>query len=74
LLYGSEILSKNSAKLWFFVKKNFRYLKSKISPKFRHLLFLFYFFSIFDIFFFSISPIQSCQNIMEFLVLFYWKD
>jgi len=52
LLYGSEILSKNSAKVWFFFQENLIYLKSKILPKFHYLLFLSYFFSIFDIFFF----------------------
>jgi len=41
-LYGFEILSKNSPKLWFFFKK-LRYLKSKISTKFHSLLFHFYF-------------------------------
>jgi len=60
---------KNSAKLWFFFSKKLRYLKSKISIKFHHLLFLFYYFSIF----FSISPIQTCPKIMEFFVVFYWK-
>jgi len=52
LLYGSEILSKNSPKLWFFLEKKLRYFNSKISTKFHRLLFLFYFFSIFGIFFF----------------------
>jgi len=45
-----------------------RYLKSRISTKFYRLLFLFYIFSIFGIFF--ISPIQTCQKIREFFVLF----
>jgi len=52
-----------------FIKK-LRYLKSKISKKFRSLLFLFYFFSIFGIFF-SISPFQTCLKIMKFFVVFY---
>jgi len=52
LLYGSEILSKNSATLWFLFQENLIYLKSKISPNFHNLLFVSYFFSIFDIFFF----------------------
>ena len=51
-----------------FIKK-LRYLKSKISKKFNCLLFLFYFFSIFDIFF-SISPILTCPKIMKFFVVF----
>jgi len=41
----------------------------KISTKFHRLLFLFYFFSIFGIWF-SISPIQTCPIIMEFFVVF----
>jgi len=73
LLYWSEILSKNSPKLWVFFQENLKYLKSKISPKFHNLLFLSYFFSIFDIFF-SISPIQTCEKIIDFFVVFYWKD
>jgi len=48
------------------------YLKSKISTKFHHLLFLFYFIRIVGIFF-SISPIQTCPKIMNFFVVFYWK-
>jgi len=56
----------------FFFQKKLRYLKSKISTKFHRLLFLFYFFSIFGIWF-SISPIQTCPIIMEFFVVFYSK-
>ena len=67
-------LSKNFTKLWVFFQENLKYLKSKISPKFHNLLFLSYFFSIFDISFFSISPIQTCEKIIEFFVVFYWKD
>jgi len=43
----------------FLLKKKLRYLKSKISTKFRRLVFLFYFFSIFGILF--------------SIVVFYWK-
>jgi len=43
-----------------------RYLKSKISPKFHPLLF----FLAFLTFFFSISPIQTCQKIWKFLYCF----
>jgi len=68
-LYGSDILSKNFAKLLFFFQKKLRYLKSKISTKFNRLLFRFYFFGIM----FSISPIQTCPKIMEFFVVFYRK-
>ena len=52
-----------------FYKKKLRYLKSKISTKFHRLLFLFYFFSIFGIFF-SISAIQTCPKIIKFFVVF----
>ena len=57
----------------FLFQKKSRYLKSRISTKFHHLVFLFYFFSIFVIFF-SISPIQTCQKIRKFFVVFYSKD
>ena len=57
---------------YIFFRKKLRYLKSKISTKFKRLLFLFYFFRIFDILF-SISPIQTCPKIMEFFEVFYWK-
>ena len=67
ILYGSKILWKNSTKLSFVCQKKLRYLKSKISTKFHHLLFLFYFFSIFGILF-SVSPMQTCSKIMEFLL------
>jgi len=52
--------------------KTLRYLKSKISTKFHRLLFLFYFFSIFGTLV-AISRTQTCQKIMEFFVVFYWK-
>jgi len=55
-----------------FSSKKLRYLKSKISTNFHHLLFLFCFFRIFDIFF-TISPIQTCPKIMEFFEVIYWK-
>ena len=72
LFFGSEILSKNSATLWFFFGKKLRYLKSKISTKFHCLLF---FFLVFQHFwhFFSISPIHTCLKITGFFVVFYWK-
>jgi len=70
-LYGSEILSKTSVKLYFFFQKKFTYLKSKNSTKFHRLLFPFYVFRIFGILF-SISPIQTCPKVMEFFVVFYW--
>jgi len=65
-LYGFEILSKNSAKLWLFFQEKLIYLKSKISPKFHNLLFLSYFFSIFDIFFlFHLS--KHVKKLLNFL-------
>ena len=57
----------------FFFQKKLTYLKSRISTKFHHLLFLFLFFKHFW-HFFSISPIQTCQKIREFFVVFYSKD
>ena len=51
LLYGSEILSKNSTKLCFFFQKKLRYLKSRILRKFHRLLFLFYFLAFLAFFF-----------------------
>jgi len=57
----------------FFFQENLIYLKSKISPKFHNLLFLSYFLAFLTSFF-SISPIQNCQNTIEFFVVFYWND
>ena len=56
----------------FFLKK-FEIFQIQNFTKIPSFTIFFHFFTIFDIFF-SISPIQSCQKIMEFLVLFYWKD
>ena len=53
-----------SKKIHIFEIQNFNKIPS--------LVFLFYFFSIFDIFF-SISPIQTYQKIMEFFCVFYSK-
>jgi len=66
LLYGSEILSKNSGKLWFFYQENLIYLKSKISPTFHNLLFLSYFFNIFDIFFFLFHLSKLVKKLLNF--------
>jgi len=46
----------------FFFQKKFRYLKSKISTKFHHLLFCFYVFGIL----FFISRIPTCSKIRIF--------
>jgi len=69
-LYEFEILSKNSAKLWFFFsKKKLTYLKSKTSIKFHRLLFHFYFFSIFGIFFYFTYPNLSKNYVVICSVL-----
>jgi len=68
-----DFIKKFSKTMVYFSKKKMRYLKSRISIKFHRLLFLFYFFSIFW-YFFSIWPIQFCQKIREFFVVFYSKD
>jgi len=47
----------------FFFQKTLRYLKSKISTKLHRLLFFFLAFLAF----FSISPIQTCQKLWNFL-------
>jgi len=73
LLYRSEILSKNSTKQWFFFKKIW-YIWN---PKFHQNSLIYYFFLLFLAFltsFFAISPIQTCQKIIEFFVVFYWRD
>jgi len=60
-LYGSKILSKNSTKLWFFSQKKLRYMKSRISTKFHHLLFLFNFLA-FLAFFFYFTYLNLSKN------------
>ena len=54
----------------FFFQENLIYLKSKISPKFHNLLFLSYFFSIFDIFFFLFHLSKLVQKLFNFLQCF----
>jgi len=73
IIWILDFIKKLCKTMVFFFKRKLRYLKSKISTKFHRLLFLFYFFSIFGIFF-SISPIQTCQKIVLLFVVFYWKD
>jgi len=64
LFYGLEILSKIFGKSWNVFLNNIDILKPKIIHKVHYLLFVFfYFISIFDIFFFPISPNQTCQKI-----------
>ena len=72
LFYVLEILSKNFGKSWNVFKKN-RHLKSKFLHKFHRVLFFFYSFSILVIFF-PISPIQTCQKILNIFVLLYCTD
>jgi len=72
LLYGYEILSKNFAKLWFFFSKKIDILEIENFNKIPLFTIYFLFFSIFGILF-SISPIQTCPNIMKIFVVLYWK-
>jgi len=46
----------------FFFQKKLRYLKSRISTIFHRLLFIFYFFSIFGIFFFYYTYPSLSKN------------
>jgi len=46
----------------FFFQKKLIYLRSKISPTFHNLLFLSYFFNIFDIFFFYFTYSNLSKN------------
>jgi len=68
LVWIQDFIKKLCISMVLFEKK-LRYLKYKISTKFHHLLFFFYFFSIFGILF-SISPIQTCPKIKNFLWCF----
>jgi len=59
-----------------YFSKNYRHLTSKILNKFHRLPFVFYFF-IFSAFwysFFPISPIQTCQKIINIFVVLYCTD
>jgi len=63
-------------KIMEYFSKNYRHLTSKILNKFHHLLFVLYFF-IFSAFwysFFPISPIQTCQKILNIFVVLYCTD
>jgi len=73
-LHGLEILSKNSAKLWFFFSKNFDIFEIKNFTKIHRLLFLFYFFNIFDICFFYFTYPKLSKNYGISWSAFYWKD
>ena len=63
------------------ILQNYGFFFKKIwciwNPKFHQNSIIYYFFLIFLAFltsFFSIQPIQSCQKIIEFFVVFCWKD
>ena len=69
-LYGFKILSKNSTKLWFFRQKIeiFDIQNLNKIPLFTiSFLFLAFLTS-----FIPISPIQTCQKVMEFFVVFFF--
>ena len=68
-LYGLEILSKNFSKLWFFLFKKFEIFEIQNFSKIPSFTFFFIYLAFLK-HFFSILPIQSCQKIMEFLVVF----
>jgi len=63
---------KEFCKTLFFFFKKFEIFKIKNFTKIAS--FTFFIFLAFLTSFFSISPIQSCEKITEFLVVFYWKD
>ena len=64
---------KKFCKTMVFFQKKLRYLKSKISTKFHHLLFLFYFFSAFFSHFVFYLTYPTCPKIMGFFIVFYFK-
>jgi len=54
--------------------KKYRHLKSKILHKFHRLLFVFFILLAFWLSFFLISPIQTCQKILNIFVVLYCTD
>ena len=72
--YGLKILSKIFGKSWNIFLKNIHILNPKffINSIIYYLL-LFYIFSILVIFF-PISPIQTCQKILNIFVVLYCTD
>jgi len=69
--------NKDFWKIMEHFSKKYGHLKSKVFHKFHYLLFVFlfiYYFSIFDVFFFSISPNQTCQTIINIFVELYYTD
>jgi len=74
LLYGLNILSKNFGKSWNIFLTNIDIWNSKFFKNYIvYYLFSFYFFSILVIFF-SISPIQTCQKILNIFLVLYCMD
>jgi len=57
----------------YFLKK-YRHLKSKIIHKFHRLQFVFLFLLAVWLSFFPISPIQTCQKILNIFVVLYCTD
>ena len=55
-----------------YFSKKYRHLTSKILHKFHHLLFVF--FPAFWYSFFPISPIKTCQKILNIFVVLYCTD
>jgi len=72
VLYGSEILPKNSTKLWFFFKRNWDIWNPKFQQNSIVYNFVFIFLP-FLAFYFLFHLSKTCLKIMEFLVVFYWK-
>ena len=69
LFYGLEIISE-FWKIMEYYSKKYKHLESKILHKFHRLLFFF------DILVscFAISPIQTCQKILNIFMVFYCTD
>jgi len=74
LFYGLEILSKNFGKSWNLFQKNIGIWNPKffINSIVYYLFFLF--FDHFGNVFFPISPIQTCQKILNIFVVLYCMD
>jgi len=72
--YGLEILSKNFGKSWNVFQKNIDIWNPKFFTNFIICYFFIYFFSIFDIFFFPISPNQTWQRILNIFVVLSCTD
>jgi len=74
-IYGLEILSKISKKSCNVFLKNIDIWNPKLfTNSIIYYLFFFNFITIFYVFFFPISPNQSCQKILNIFVVFYYKD